>query len=584
MPIQITVSFRGTETVRVFDAEEVVIGRFAENDKPGLDLSEDSCVSRQHARLELKNGVAWLTDLGSRCGTQVNGHEIRGQGARRLDPEDVALLGETSVRVQVIPANEPDASPRLDSESEASFVLDSDTSPSPLAAPPSSTAPPIVPTPPAPQAVPVPAPPAAPPAQAQAPALANPSMPIPSAASDPRILHVIDTNKALVSPGRAGTPAAERRLKFLLDLPRQFSALTGSNQLLQMVMSSVVEVIPAARRGALLLRNPRGDSLLLKAYVSADEPAVSQSLAQHAIAEKRGFIWRSSQEADPTASIREYHILSGMYAPLQWKEQVFGVICVDSPEASDAFIEDDLQFLIAIGFYAGMAFAEQQDLAENKKKDKLINRLLANFSPSVRAVLIEQARVGKLRPGGSKTEASILFCDMSGFTERAARMDAQDVVEMLNHYFQPIIETIFRFDGTVDKFVGDAVLAVFGCPQPDRDQHAKAVKASLAIQQVVQATTQLRAARGDETCQVRVGVDTGEVFQGFVGANDRLEFTVIGDAVNHAHRYCHGAGDGEILISHEVFQRVFSLVRTEKTRIQTKEGVLEAYRLKGLRS
>jgi adenylate cyclase len=282
-------------------------------------------------------------------------------------------------------------------------------------------------------------------------------------------------------------------------------------------------------------------------------------------------------------SIREFHILSGMYAPLQWQDEVFGVICVDSPEAADAFTEDDLQFLIAIGFYAGMAMAEQQNLAEIKKKDKLTDRLLANFSPKLRAVLVEQAHAGKLRPGGAKSEVSILFCDISGFTERSARMDAQDVVEMLNHYFQPIIEAIFRFDGTVDKFVGDAVLAVFGCPQPDREQHAKAVKTALAIQEAVEATSKLRLARGDEACQVRVGVHTGEVFQGFVGANERLEFTVIGDAVNRAHRYCAAASDGEILISQDIFQRVFNLVRAEKTKIHTKEGELEAYRLKGLR-
>jgi class 3 adenylate cyclase len=80
-----------------------------------------------------------------------------------------------------------------------------------------------------------------------------------------------------------------------------------------------------------------------------------------------------------------------------------------------------------------------------------------------------------------------------------------------------------------------------------------------------------------------VSVHTGEVFQGFLGANDRLEFTVIGDAVNRASRYCDAARDGEVLISQEVFQRVYNLVRTEKTKIQTREGEVEVYRLKGLR-
>jgi len=553
MPFQITSSFQGIETVRILDSPKVAIGRASESDKPELDLSEDNCVSRQHALLELKNGVACLTDLGSRFGTQVNGREIRGQGECRLFSEDTVVLGQTRLRVEIIPASKP--------------------APVPTAAPvPAAGASPRANLPPAPVSL-------------SAPASLKPSPPParPPPVRELQIVHTLETTRALAQAEREGATPAERRLKLLLDLPRQFSALSSTDELFQTVMKRVVEVIPAARRGALLRRNPQDDSLLLKAYVSADEPAVSETLARRAITEKRAFIWRATEGIDPSHSIHEFHILCGMYAPLQWQDQVFGVICVDSQVATDLFTEDDLQFLIAIGLYAGMALAEQQSLAASKRKDRLIDRLLANFSPKLRAVLLEQAYAGKLRPGGAKSEVTILFCDISRFTERAARMDAQDLVDMLNHYFQPIIEAIFRFDGTVDKFVGDAVLAVFGCPQADREQHLKAAKAALAIQDAVEATTRLRAARGDETCQVRVAVHSGEVFQGFVGANDRLEFTVIGDAVNRAHRYCDATGDGEVLISHEVFERVYNLVRAEKTRIQTKEGELEAYRLKGLR-
>ena len=565
MPIQITVSFRGAETVHTFNLQKVAIGRPSDTETPDLDLSEDVSVSRQHAVMELKNGVAWLTDLGSQSGTQVNGREIRGQGEWRLFPEDTAVVGENSLRVVVIPASKPAPAPIAPAPAKPVPDARQTPNPPPAAVSPSSgSSVTLAPTP------------------AQPPLL-PPPVPAPASVPDLRIVRMLDTNQALIQPGAEATPAAERRLKMLLDLPRQFSVQSSLNELLQTVMDRVVEVVPAARRGALLRCNPQDDSLLLKAYVSADAPAVSETLARRAIAEKRGFIWRSTQGGDPTLSIREFHILSGMYAPLQWQDQVFGVICVDSPAASDAFTEEDLQFLIAIGLYAGMALAGQQHLADLEKKDKLIDRLLANFSPKVRAVLVEQAYAGKLRPGGAKSEVSILFCDISGFTERAARMDAQDVVEMLNHYFQPIIEAIFRFDGTVDKFIGDAVLAVFGYPGPEREQHAKAVKAAVAIQEAVEATTQLRDKRGDETCQVRVGVHSGEVFQGFVGSNDRLEFTVIGDAVNRAHRYCDGAGDGEILLSQEFFQHVYNLVRAEKTIIQTKEGELEAYRLKGIR-
>ena len=110
------------------------------------------------------------------------------------------------------------------------------------------------------------------------------------------------------------------------------------------------------------------------------------------------------------------------------------------------------------------------------------------------------------------------------------------------------------------------------------------MRATLAIQQAVQDTSQLRAARGDVTCQVRVAVHSGEVFHGFVGSAERLEFTVIGDAVNRASRFCDGAQRGEVVISPEVYQRVFKLVRAEKTTIATKyEGDLTADRVRAIK-
>src|SRR5262249_61020502 len=123
-----------------------------------------------------------------------------------------------------------------------------------------------------------------------------------------------------------------------------------------------------------------------------------------------------------------------------------------------------------------------------------------------------------------------------------------------------------------------------GSPEPDVQHAQKAIGAAMAIQEAVRNITQLRAARSDPTCQVRIGVHSGEVFHGFVGALDRLEYTVIGDAVNRASRYCEAAGEGQILISPEVFQRVFNVVRADKTAITTKEGELVAYRLKEMKT
>ena len=622
MAVRITVNYEGVERILEFDASRVTIGRPGDTEKPDVDLSPDTQVSRQHAVLEVKNGVFWLTDAGSRSGTLVNGREIRGQGGWRLYPENWVQVGQTRFRVtdggkpvivapsrqspqrpQPATGREP-AGPVVGPQQAAGATRHFPAPPPPHPAP--------APSPPAPPrgaaaklqsaAPPQPEPPRGTAATLHIPATlqsggkaaaphspAPPPIPIsdlPAAVAGPemQILKMVDTGPRVPQAVAADTTPAEKRMALLLDFPRQFSAHSGVNDLFQTIMARVVEVIPAARRGALLMRDGEKDNLLLKAYVANEEPAVSETLARRTLSERCAFIWTAGAGGDLSQSIRSLQIVNGMFAPLQWQDQVFGVICVDSPVAGDHFCDEDLQFLISIGRYAGMALAEQQLHDALRLRDKMIDRLLANFSPKLREGMVEQARQGKLRPGGVKSEVTILFCDLCGFTQLASNMDAHDVADMLNDYFQPVVDAIFREDGVVDKFVGDAVLAVFGSPEAEPQQHQKAVRAAVAIQQAVEATTRLRAARNDVTCRMRVGVHCGEVFHGFVGTLNRLEFTIIGDAVNRACRYCQAAGEGEILISPSVFQHVFNLVKAEKAAVQTKEGELMAHRVKELKA
>src|SRR5882724_1626276 len=337
MTLRITTTYQERESVREFTVDSLMIGRLSA-DASGLDLSADPCVSRQHAFLQFKNGACWLTDLGSRYGTQVNGREIRGQGEWRLWPEDTVVIGETALRIVSMPAAKAVPSPGANA-SPAAPTLPAEAKPA-VPAPVAGIAAAIID--PADEV-------------GRQPPSALPSLaPAAAPAASVRILQMIDTGREVSFKSAGSASPAERRLAILLDLPRQFGSQTGQNELLQIIMNRVVEVIPAARRGALLLRDPRQDTLLLKAYVSADEPAVSETLARRAVEEKRGFIWKSNAGEDASVSMKNLQIVSGMYAPLRWQDQVYGVICVDSPSATDSFVEDDLQFLIALGQYAAM--------------------------------------------------------------------------------------------------------------------------------------------------------------------------------------------------------------------------------------
>jgi adenylate cyclase len=163
-------------------------------------------------------------------------------------------------------------------------------------------------------------------------------------------------------------------------------------------------------------------------------------------------------------------------------------------------------------------------------------------------------------------------------------MDTDDVMDLLNDYFSALVDAIFKHDGTVDKITGDAILAVFGSPEPDPLRHEKGVRAALAMQSAMAEVTERRKRRGQVVCTIGVGVHCGEVLHGFIGSNDRMELTVIGEAANWTSRYCAGAGGGEILISPALHQRVWRFIDTELITIDTKhEGNLSAYRLKGIK-
>jgi adenylate cyclase len=379
----------------------------------------------------------------------------------------------------------------------------------------------------------------------------------------------------------AGAAETARRLAILYALPLQLATETRLETLLQTIIERAVAAIPGAARGALLVKDSAG-KLLLKAHVPPGEPAVSSTLAQRAIESMEAFSWQLGP--DPTLSQTELAIRSGMYAPLVWKGEVLGVICVGDGAGPGVFDNDALQFLVAVAHHAAMALVQRHMQDELHRNAVLLGRLLTNFSPQVRTRLLERASRQRLHLGGERSEVTILSSDIRGFTRVSAGMDVGDVVDLLNDYFSLLVTAIFANGGTVAKFMGDAILAVFGSPEPDPDQHEKAVRAAVAMQAAMREANVEREAGHQVTCDIGIGLHCGEVLHGFIGSEDRMEFTVIGDAVNLATRYCDVAPAGAILMSPEMHEWVWKIVHAEPTTIKTKhEGDLRGFRVNGLR-
>jgi class 3 adenylate cyclase len=165
------------------------------------------------------------------------------------------------------------------------------------------------------------------------------------------------------------------------------------------------------------------------------------------------------------------------------------------------------------------------------------------------------AHQGELGLGGEQKDVAILFSDIRGFTSLSERLSPPEVVAMLNDYYTRMIDVLFAHDGTLDKTIGDAIMAVFGAPVNDERATHKALRTALGMRVALDAFNADRAAAGKEPVYIGIGVNCGSVVAGNLGSIKQLSYTVIGDEVNLASRMCSNAKAGQILVTEAVYRK-----------------------------
>ena len=180
-------------------------------------------------------------------------------------------------------------------------------------------------------------------------------------------------------------------------------------------------------------------------------------------------------------------------------------------------------------------------------------RLSRFFSPEIAARIATEPEI---TVRAAECRVTVLFSDISGFTSLSSRMRPQEVVDLLNAYFPRMVEIVFRHGGTLEKFVGDALLAVWGAPVERPDDADRAVRAALEMQAAVGGFNATRAARGEPPIAVHIGIASGEAAAGYIGTDGYIQYAVIGDTTNVASRICSAAGPGEILVGEQTRGRI----------------------------
>jgi len=188
----------------------------------------------------------------------------------------------------------------------------------------------------------------------------------------------------------------------------------------------------------------------------------------------------------------------------------------------------------------------------------------------------------KLNLGGEKRDVTILFSDIRGFTDMSEKMNPEDVVSTLNEYFSEMIDIVFKYNGTLDKIIGDELMVVYGAPTSNEDDTLRAVATAVEMQSQINVLNAKRIKQRKKPILAGMGINKGIVVSGNIGSRDMMDYTVIGDTVNLGARLCSAAGPGEILVSSTVWkktQKDYSYKKLEPIKVKGKKNKVGIYRI-----
>jgi adenylate cyclase len=225
------------------------------------------------------------------------------------------------------------------------------------------------------------------------------------------------------------------------------------------------------------------------------------------------------------------------------------------------------------------------DMAASLREKDAIKRAFTRYV--AREVVTEILKdPDKIVLSGERREVTVLFCDVRGFTSISERLAPEEVVSLLNAFYTLMIDTTFKHDGTLDKFLGDGVMSVFGAPIYHPDHTLRALRTALAMQAGIRELSVRRVAEGKPPLRIGIGVNAGSAVAGSVGTEERMEYTVIGDSVNLASRLESYAKAGQILIADHTYEIMRDAIEARplgRLKIRGKEEDLEVYEVLGVR-
>jgi len=522
----------GDQALDITPGRTYVVGRAVICDVPVYDPT----VSRRHAELTLAADGVRVQDLGSSNGTFVNGTRIASTVAGN---GDVISFGKVAYSVLETTPPQPRPAP----QDSGAFVVP----------PPEAT---IV------KQVVVSEPPALEERVARR--------------SGTRLVEEIPVDERQA-----------QKLALLLDISKELSKQQDVDLLLEKVVDITFKVMNVDRVSILMLEGSSEELIPRISRNRLDDTGgarVPRSIARRAVEERLAILTdnAAADERFKGKSIVMQSVRSAMCTPLMGSDgKVLGILYVDNMTATNSFGDEDLEFLIAFSGIAAVAIENSRLTDRIRREAVVLSNFQRYFAPDLARQIAGEAEEVQL--GGAKRSVVIFFSDIRGFTSISETMNPDEIASLLTEYFTEMVEVVFEHGGTLDKFMGDAIMALWGAPIPDEHAADRAMRAAIEQQEMLEALNAKWALEGRQQVQIGIGINFGEVFAGNIGSERRLEYTVIGDAVNTASRLCSQAGPGEILVSEPFYRSLEhppAVEALEPLQLKGKARVVPVYRVK----
>ncbi len=319
---------------------------------------------------------------------------------------------------------------------------------------------------------------------------------------------------------------------------------------------------------------------------SADQIRISESIVNEVITKQQAILVSdvlADERFGAEASIMAMQISSAMCAPMYNHGCVTGVIYCDSTSARKSFTKEQLRLLSTLSIFAAIATERRSLEDEFAREQRKRERLEKYNSPAVVDRIVRDASLSQpiVDMIAEERTVTMVFSDLIGFTSISEHMEPQEVAQLLNAIFERLTDAVFLFEGTLDKYMGDGMMAFFGAPVVQDDHAARAIRAGLLMQKGLE---ELNRDMGFPTpVGMRVGINTGPVVVGDIGSPKRRDYTVIGDAVNIASRLESSVSkEGEVIVgeaTYEACKDLFEFVPLGKKSLKGKELNVETYRV-----